>query len=193
MLAAIAEDVVAAHSNATDGTWQLAWTLQEIQARTTDHDLRLSSIYSQSFLLNCFFPSQEPPYRFLKRFSDDNNVIGLAFLPRDPRAELAWQVFKHNDEEQWAEYRALVNTDLYLTLLHCIPHQHGHGSVHRHTSPASVAQSTPPHSVFSAPSRWPSVTLDQMRYRVSCCQLDTSLAVTWQQRLPLLCLCLGWS
>ena len=47
VLAAIAEDAVAAHSSATDGTWKLAWTLQEVQACTIDHYLRLSCIYSQ--------------------------------------------------------------------------------------------------------------------------------------------------
>ena len=42
--------------------------------------------------------------------------------------------------------------------------------------------------------------LDQMQSpglrkpcRVSCWQLGTSLAAAWQQRLRLLCLCLGWS
>ena len=58
--------------------------------RTADHDLCLSCIYSQSFLLHCFFPSQEPPDTFLKRFSDDNKVIGIEVLPGDPRGELSW-------------------------------------------------------------------------------------------------------
>ena len=31
VFAAIAEDVVAAHSSATDGAWKLAWALQEVQ------------------------------------------------------------------------------------------------------------------------------------------------------------------
>ena len=75
VLGAIAEDAVAAHSSATGGTWKLAYTLQEVQTHTKDHDLRLSYIYSQSFLLCCFFPSQEPPDTFLERFSDDNRVI----------------------------------------------------------------------------------------------------------------------
>ena len=61
----------------------------EVQARTTDHYFRLSFIYSQSFLRHCFFPSQESPDRFLKRFSDGNKVIGIEVLPGDPRAELA--------------------------------------------------------------------------------------------------------
>ena len=100
-------------TRATDTTWKLAWTLQEVQAHSTDHDLCLSYIYSQSFLLHCFFPSQEPPDTFLEWFSD-NKVIGLEVLPEDPRMELVRQGFKHNDEEQRAEYRALVNTDLYF-------------------------------------------------------------------------------
>ena len=57
---------------------------------TADHDLSLSCIYSQSFLLHCFFPSQEPPDTFLKWFSNDNKVIGKEVLPGDPRAELSW-------------------------------------------------------------------------------------------------------
>ena len=34
----------------------------------------------------------------------------------NPRAELAWQGLKHNDEEQWAEYWVLVNIDLLYKL-----------------------------------------------------------------------------
>ena len=84
VLAANAEDAVAAHSSATDCAWKLACTLQEVQSHTADHDLCLSCIYSQSFLLHCFFPSQEPPDTFLKRFSDDNKVIGIEVLSGDP-------------------------------------------------------------------------------------------------------------
>ena len=53
---------------------------------------------------------------FLERFSGDNRVIGIEVLPGDPRVELVWQGFKHNDEGQRAEYRALVNTDLDFKL-----------------------------------------------------------------------------
>ena len=160
VLAAIAEDAVAAHSSATDGARILAWTLQEVQSRTADHDLCLSCIYFQSFLLYCFFPSQEPPDTFLKRFSYDNKVIGIEVLPGDPRAELLWRL-----QAQW--WRAagwvliLGEHQPSLQILHCTPHQHGYGSAHLHTSPAPVAQSTPPHQVFSAPTRWPSEVLDQ--------------------------------
>ena len=96
VLAAIAEDAVAALSNATDDMLKLAWTLQEVQTRTTNHDLCLSCIYSQSFLLQCFFPSQEAPDTFfeslsamitsLSHVSNDNKVIGIEVLPGDPRA-----------------------------------------------------------------------------------------------------------
>ena len=58
VLAAVVEDAVAAHSNATDGAWKLTWTLQEVQACNADHDLHLSCIYSQSLLFHCFFLSQ---------------------------------------------------------------------------------------------------------------------------------------
>ena len=73
-------------------------------------------------------------------------------------------------------------------------------SAQLHKSPAPVAQSTPLHQVFSAPTRWPSEVLDQTSStglrepcRVSCWQLDTSLAAAWQQILRLSCLCLGRS
>ena len=56
---------------------------------------------------------QELDDTFFEWFCDDNKVIGIEVLPVDPRVELAWQGFKHNDEEQQAEYRALVNTNLY--------------------------------------------------------------------------------
>ena len=68
VLAAVAEDTVAAHSSVVDSAWKLSWTLQEVKACTADHDLCLSCIYSQSFLLHFFFPSQEPPDTSLERF-----------------------------------------------------------------------------------------------------------------------------
>ena len=116
VLTAFAEDAVAAHSSATDSTWELAWTLQEIQPRTQDHDLCLSCLYSKPFLLHCFFPGQEPSDTFLQWFSYDNKVVSIEVLPWDPTAELTWQSFQHNDEKQRAEYRALVNTNLHFKL-----------------------------------------------------------------------------
>ena len=111
-----------------------------VQAYTTDHDLCLSCIYSQPFLLHYFLPSQEPPDTFLERVSD-NKVIGMEVLQGDLRAELACQGFKHNDEEQWAEYRALVNIDLHFKLFYCTPHQYGHRSTHW---PSRTIHSTTP-------------------------------------------------
>ena len=198
VLAAVAEDAVAAQSSATDSTWKLAWALQEVQARTT-YDLHLSCIYSLSFLLHCFFPSQEPPDRFLKRFSDDNKVISVG-----PASGPHSGIRMTRPQAQWwravgwvpslGEHRPSLQT------LHCTPHQHKHGSVHWHTSPTPVAQSTPPHQVFSVPTRWPSVALTQTPSpglrkpcRVSCWHLDICLTAAWQQRLHLLCLCLGQS
>ena len=99
--------------------------------------------FTLSLLLHCFFPSQEPPDTFLKRFSNDYKVTGIKVLPGDPRAELVWQGFKHNDEEQQAEYRVLVNIKPSLQTLHCTPHKYRNGSAHWHTSPAPVTQSTP--------------------------------------------------
>ena len=115
VLAAIAEDAVAAHSSVTDGTWKLTcsaggpgpyyrlWSLSF---------LHLLAVLSPPLLLPC----QEPPDTFLEQFSDDNKVIGREVHPGDPRMELSWQCFKHNDEEQRAEYQALVNTDLHFKL-----------------------------------------------------------------------------
>ena len=118
VLTAFAEDAVAAHFSATDSVWELAWTLQEIQPHTTDHDLCLSCIYSEpfQFLLHFFFPGQEPSDTFLQPFSYDNKVISIEALPWDSTAELMWQCFKYNDEKQRAEYRALVNTNLHFKL-----------------------------------------------------------------------------
>ena len=87
-----------------------------------------------------------------------------------------------------------------LQTLHWTPHQHGQGSGLKRTYPASVTQSVHPHQFFSAPTRWHSEAPDQTLSpglrklcRVSCKQLDTSIAPAWQQTLRLLCLCLGWS
>ena len=103
--------------------------------------------FTLSFLLHCFFPSQEPPDTFLNRFSNDYKVTGIKVLSGDPRAELVWQGFKRNDEEQQAEYRVFVNTKSSPQTLHCTPHKYWHGSAYWHTSPVPVAQSTP--SFFS--------------------------------------------
>ena len=162
VLTAFAENAVAAHSSATNSAWELAWTLQEIQSRTTDHDLCLSCIYSQSFLLHCPFPGQEPSDTFIHRFSYDNKVISIGVLPWDSTAELTWQGFKHNDEKQRAEYRALVNTNLHFNLF-TIP------LTSTDTAPGigihpldTVALSTHPHQASSVPTKWPSGALGQM-------------------------------
>ena len=80
------------------------------------HDLHLSCIYSQPFLLHCFFPSQEPRDTFLEKFSDVKDA-SKKVLPREPQSGTCVTGFKHNDEEQWAEYQALVNTDLHIILV----------------------------------------------------------------------------
>ena len=64
------------------------------------------------FLFCCFLPIQEPPDTFLQRFSDDNKIIGIEVLPGDPRAELARQGLKHNDEASLGEHRP-SNSPLY--------------------------------------------------------------------------------
>ena len=122
MLAAIAEDAVATHSSTTDGTWKFIWTLQDVQAHTADHDLCLSCVYSQSFLLHCFFPSQEPPDTFLGRFSHGNKVISIEVLPGDPRAEIMWHGFDNSSKmmkssglsiEPWWTPTFTINSSLY--------------------------------------------------------------------------------
>ena len=85
VLAAIAEDAVAAHSSVTDSAWKLTRTLQVVQAHTI--------FVFPAFTLSPFFSiasfRKEPPDTFLERFSDDNKVIGIAVLPGDSRAELS--------------------------------------------------------------------------------------------------------
>ena len=152
--------------------------------------------FTLSFLLHCFFPSQEPPDTFLERFCDDNKVLGIEVLPGDPIAELSWQGFNHNDEEQWAEYWSLVNTNLHFKLftvalanmdtaprigIHPL-HQSHNPLLHINFSQLP-SDDLPRHSVKC---------LLQV-YKSSCWQLDTSLAPAWQQRLRLLCLWLGRS
>ena len=120
--------------------------------RQTAHETRLRPVpqimifvfpeLTQSFLLHCFFPNQEPPDTFLERFSDDNKIISIKVLSWDPRAELVWQGLKHYDEEQQAQYRVMVNTNIHFKLF-TVPLNKTDGSAHRHTSPAPVAQSTP--------------------------------------------------
>ena len=79
--------------------------------------LHLLSVLSPPLLLSKW---QEPSDIFLKRFSNDNKVIDTEILQGDPRAELMWQGFKHNDEEpSFGEHRSS------LQILHCTPYQHG--------------------------------------------------------------------
>ena len=191
VLAPIAEDAVAAHSRATDGAWKLAWTLQEIQARTADHDLRLSCIYSQSFLFHCFFPSQEPPDTFLERFSNDNKVICIeVLLERNSRDKASSTMMKRSglSTEPWWTPTFTSNSKLYpsptrtrlraFAYIPCTSSTPSFLSAHQMT--------------FRGTRSKPSPGL-RKPCRVSFWQLDTSLAAAWQQRLRLLCLCLGRS
>ena len=103
VLAAIAEDSVPAQSSATDSTWNSSEHCRRSRP-VPQIMIFVFPAFTLSFLIHCFFPSQEPPDTFLERFSDDYKVIGIKVLPGDPRVELEWQGFKHNDEEQQAEY-----------------------------------------------------------------------------------------
>ena len=99
-----AAGAVAAHSSATDCTRKLAWTLQEVLICTTDHDLHLSCIYSQSFLSIASF-RQEPPSRASWHVPWAIQGHQHRSPPRGP-----------HDEEQRAEYRTLVNTNFHFRL-----------------------------------------------------------------------------
>ena len=79
VLAVVAEDAVATHSRPV---------LQIV--------IFVFPAFTLSLLHHCFSPSD----MFLKRFNNDNKVIGIEVLPGDLRVELSWQGFKHNDEEQ---------------------------------------------------------------------------------------------
>ena len=114
LLAAFAEDAVAAHSSATDGAWKLGWTLQEVQSCTVDHDLCLSCIYSQSFLL----------HRGLPRGLQSGTLV--------MRLQAQWW-----RAAGWV--LILGEHQPSLQTLHCTPHLNEHGSGHLHTSPAPVA------------------------------------------------------
>ena len=114
--------------------------------------------YSQPFLLHCFFPSQEPPDTFLKRFSDDNKVIGREVLgtPERNSHDKASSTMMKSSRLSTEEHRPSHQTH------HCTHHQHRHGLGHWHTSPGPVIQSISPHQDFSASTRWPSKALNQM-------------------------------
>ena len=58
---------------ATDSAYELAWTLQDVQAATVDNDLCHSYINPQPFSLY-----QEPPDTFLQLVSSDENIICVA-------------------------------------------------------------------------------------------------------------------
>ena len=188
VLAAIAEESVPAHSSATDSTW----TSSELCRRPRPVPQIIIFVFlalTQSFLLHCFFPNQETPDTFLEWFNDDNKVIGI-------RAELVWQGFKHNDEEQQAEYRVFLNTNLHFKLF-TVP------LINMDMAPLisihPLHQSHNPNQVFSVPTWWPFKALHQnpspglqKSWRVSCLQLDT-LTDAWLQRLHLLCFCQGQS
>ena len=78
----------------------------------------------------------------------DNKVIGIEDLAGDPRAELMWQGFKHHHEEQWAEYWALVNTDLHFKLF-TVPLTNTDTALHIGIHPLHQSHSPLLHTKFS--------------------------------------------
>ena len=120
--AAIAVDAVVAYSCMTDSAWVFAWTLQEVQALTTDHDLcllRLPSIPSSPWLLSISRASWHIPLGS-QQWWQDHLHIGP---PREHQPEThltrppAQWCLQHNDEEQGTEYGSLMDPDLYLKLI----------------------------------------------------------------------------
>ena len=86
VFAAIAEDSVPAHSSATDSTWNLSEHCRRPRL-VPQIMIFVFLAFTLSFLVHCFFQSQEPPDTFLKGFSNDYKVNGIKVLPGDPRAE----------------------------------------------------------------------------------------------------------
>ena len=157
--------------------------------------LHLLSVLSPPLL----FSKSRASWHIPRAIQQDNKVIGIEVLPRDPRVELSWQGFKHNDKEQRAEYQALVNTGLHFKLF-TVPLPNTDTAPRIGIHPLHQSHNPLLHTKFS--QRPPD---DLLRHLIkpllqvyeghveSCWQLDTSLAAAWQQRLCLLCLCLGRS
>ena len=164
-----------------------------VQACNTDHDYCVSCIYSsiasfqvKSLLIRSSNNSAMIPKSSTKRSSKGNQEQNS----RD-------KGFKHNDEEQQAEYPALMNADLHFKLFTVLltntdigprigihPLHHSHNPL-LHTK----FSQRPPDDLL----RYSIRGLEQKPCRVSCWQLATSLAAAFVQRLHLLCLCLGYS
>ena len=190
VLAAIAEDAVAAHSSATEGAWKLAWILQEVQSCTADHDLCLSCIYFQPFLLHCFFPSQEPPDTFLKRFSDDNKVIRIEAQgtpERNSRDKASSTMMKSSglSTDPWWTPSFTSNPSLYPSSTRTRLRTFAYIPCTSRTIHSSTPSFLSAHQMtFKVLDQTPSPGL-RKPCRVSYLQLDTSLAAAWQQRLCL--------
>ena len=119
-------------------------------------------------------------------------VISIEVLPGDPKAELAWQGFQHNDEGQQAEpwWPLTFTSHCTLTNMDTAP-PIGIHSLHTIYPSTSSFLSTLQMTFWgtrskASPGLWKPC-------RNACWQLDTPLAAAWQQRLHLLCLYLGQS
>ena len=188
MLAATAEDAVAAHSSTTDSAWKLVWTLQEVQACTTDHDL-------PALTLSLFSSIASFQVKSLQTHSSSNS----AMITRSSAQRSSQWTTEQNDEEQLAEYRALVNTDLLFKFF-TVPLTNKHMAPRTGTHHLHQLQNPHFHTKFSQhpPDDLPRHLIKRLLHVFkshveSCWQPDTSLAAPWKQRMCLLCLCLGWS
>ena len=75
-IAAITVDAVVAYSCTTDSAWVFTWTLQEVQACTTDHDLVFPA-----FTLNPFFSMASFHIKSLLTYSSrESAMLVLTFI-----------------------------------------------------------------------------------------------------------------
>ena len=107
-----AVDAVVAHSCMTDLTWEPTWTLQEVQACTVHH-VHLPSTPSPPCFYSISRASWHVPPAIQWWLQDD--------LYRYPARELQSVTHvtcpQHNDEEQRAKHRAMVDPNIHNKLL----------------------------------------------------------------------------
>ena len=77
-----------AYSRTTHGTWELAGVLQDIQPKPRSHELCFSHVYMKTLGFQSLLPRLDTFNTFLKRSSNDHEIICKEQLPGHPHPKI---------------------------------------------------------------------------------------------------------
>ena len=78
-----------AYSRTTHGTWELAGVLQDIQPKPRSHELCFSHVYMKTLGFQSLLPRLDTFNTFLKRSSNDHEIICKEQLPGLPHPKIS--------------------------------------------------------------------------------------------------------